>query len=69
MEKTPTEINKPKISKKRHIAKTITWRIVGSIDTWIIGYVLIRNEKIISNIITYFVYRKYSFANFCTKAS
>ena len=42
MEKTSTEINKPKISRKRHIAKTITWRIVGSIDTWIIGYVLIR---------------------------
>tara|TARA_B100000902_G_C27289491_1_gene906354 strand:+ start:1494 stop:1976 length:483 start_codon:yes stop_codon:yes gene_type:complete len=30
-----------KISKKRHIAKTITWRIVGSLDTWIISWMLI----------------------------
>ena len=33
---------KPRVERKRHIAKTITWRIIGSIDTWIIGYVLIR---------------------------
>ena len=33
---------KPRIEKKRHIAKTITWRIVGSIDTWIIGYIIIK---------------------------
>ena len=39
---THSHINKPKVKRKRHIAKTITWRIVGSIDTWIIGYVLIR---------------------------
>jgi len=25
-------------SVKRHIAKTITWRIVGTIDTMIIGW-------------------------------
>jgi len=31
---------KPKIARKRHIAKTITWRIVGTIDTWIITYFL-----------------------------
>jgi len=31
-----------KISRKRHIAKSITWRIIGSVDTWIIGYILIR---------------------------
>ena len=35
-------MEKPNISRKRHIAKAITWRIVGSIDTWIIGYVLMR---------------------------
>ena len=35
-------MQKVKISRKRHIAKAITWRIVGSIDTWIIGYVLMR---------------------------
>ena len=31
-----------KISKKRHVAKAITWRIIGSVDTWLIGYILIR---------------------------
>ena len=35
-------MEKVKISRKRHIAKAITWRIVGSIDTWVIGYVLMR---------------------------
>ena len=35
-------MKKVKIERKRHIAKAITWRIVGSIDTWVIGYVLIR---------------------------
>ena len=37
-----SKIIKPRVQRKRHIAKTITWRIIGSIDTWIIGYVLIR---------------------------
>jgi len=34
----PTQdMGKPKISRKRHIAKTITWRVVGSIDTFILA--------------------------------
>ena len=35
-------MKKVKIERKRHIAKAITWRIVGSVDTWLIGYVPIR---------------------------
>ena len=35
-------IQKPIVHKRRHVAKAITWRIIGSVDTWIIGYVLIR---------------------------
>ena len=35
-------MSKVKINRKRHIAKAITWRIIGSIDTWVIGYVLMR---------------------------
>lgn len=34
-------------SRKRHIAKTITWRIVGTIDTVIIGF-LFTNELDVS---------------------
>ena len=30
-------MSKVKISKRRHIAKTITWRIVGSLDTFFLG--------------------------------
>lgn len=33
----PSQIGKPKIERKRHIAKTITWRIVGSIDTLVLA--------------------------------
>jgi uncharacterized membrane protein len=28
------------VSRTRHIAKTITWRIIGTIDTIIIGWVV-----------------------------
>ena len=35
-------IQKPIVHKRRHVAKAITWRIIGSIDTWVIGYVLMR---------------------------
>ena len=35
-----------KVSLKRHIAKTITWRIVGTIDTMILGWLVSGNWKI-----------------------
>lgn len=28
------------INKKRHLLKTITWRIIGTIDTIILGWVI-----------------------------
>lgn len=31
---------KPQISHKRHILKTITWRIVGTIDTILLGWLI-----------------------------
>ena len=31
---------KPKISHKRHILKTITWRLVGTIDTIILSWII-----------------------------
>lgn len=33
-------IRKVDIDKKRHIVKAITWRIVGSLDTMLIGWVV-----------------------------
>ena len=32
------------ISQKRHIAKTITWRIIASITTFIIAYLFFRDD-------------------------
>ena len=37
---------KKKISRKRHILKTITWRIVGTIDTILLGWFITGNLKI-----------------------
>jgi len=31
---------KPQLSRKRHILKTITWRIVGTIDTILLGWLI-----------------------------
>ena len=28
------------VSKKRHIAKTFTWRLVGTIDTILLGWLI-----------------------------
>ena len=36
-----SQIGKPKVEHKRHIAKTITWRIVGSLDTFLLSYFVI----------------------------
>ena len=36
-----SKIGKPKVERKRHIAKAITWRIIGTIDTWLISYILV----------------------------
>ena len=36
-----SQTGKPKVERKRHIAKAITWRIVGTIDTWLISYILV----------------------------
>jgi uncharacterized membrane protein len=37
---------KPDISRKRHILKTITWRIVGTIDTIILSWIISGNPFI-----------------------
>ena len=35
--------SKVTIAKRRHILKAITWRIVGTLDTWLISWLLISN--------------------------
>ena len=33
------------VSRKRHILKTITWRIIGTLDTMIISWIITGNWK------------------------
>jgi len=37
---------KPQLSRKRHILKTITWRIVGTVDTIFLGWLISGNYTI-----------------------
>ena len=41
-------MKKVEIQKKRHILKSITWRCVGTLDTWLISWLLISNSHEIS---------------------
>tara|TARA_R110002050_G_C8517696_1_gene477296 strand:- start:42 stop:248 length:207 start_codon:yes stop_codon:yes gene_type:complete len=34
------------VSYKRHILKTLTWRLVGTIDTIVLSYIITGNLKI-----------------------
>ncbi len=52
---------------KRHVAKTITWRIVGTVDTMLIGWVITGNFitglkigsiEIITKMILYFLHER-----------
>jgi uncharacterized membrane protein len=33
-------MTKKNLTRQRHIAKTITWRIVGTIDTMLLGWII-----------------------------
>jgi len=37
---------KTELSRKRHILKTITWRVVGTIDTILLGWLISGNPKV-----------------------
>lgn len=66
------------VSYKRHIAKSITWRIVGTIDTivlsgiltgsWTMGFT-IGGVEVITKMILYFLHERawYKFSNFGVK--
>lgn len=52
---------------KRHIAKTISWRVIGSIDTILIGYFITGNQlislsigglELISKSVLYFLHER-----------
>jgi uncharacterized membrane protein len=33
------------VSKKRHIAKSITWRVIASVTTFILAYLFFRDDQ------------------------
>jgi uncharacterized membrane protein len=33
-------MNKKNLTRQRHIAKTLTWRMVGTIDTMLLGWLI-----------------------------
>ena len=66
------------VAKRRHILKTITWRIIGTLDTMILSWILTGNWKfgiaigsveIITKMILYYFHERvwYRFSNFGIK--
>jgi uncharacterized membrane protein len=60
-------MTKPGIDRKRHILKTITWRIVGTLDTIIIGWAIsgdptvglsIGGVEMISKMVLYYLHER-----------
>ena len=66
------------VAKRRHILKTITWRIIGTLDTMILSWIITGNWKfgvaiggveIITKMILYYFHERawYRFSNFGIK--
>lgn len=66
------------VAHKRHIAKTITWRIVGTLDTMIISWIITGNWKwgiaiggveVFSKIFLYYIHERvwYKYSKFGIK--
>ena len=66
------------VNYKRHIAKTISWRIIGTLDTIILSWIITGNWKfgiaiggieIITKMILYFLHERawYKFSKFGLK--
>jgi uncharacterized membrane protein len=55
------------VSHKRHVMKTITWRLIGTIDTILIGWIISGNPliglkigsvEIISKMVLYYLHER-----------
>jgi uncharacterized membrane protein len=58
---------KKRVSHKRHLLKTITWRIVGTIDTIILGWIIsgdptigltVGGAELITKMILYYLHER-----------
>ena len=63
------------VSRKRHILKTISWRIIGTIDTFLLSWLITGSWKIglsiggvevVTKMILYYLHERvwYKFSNF-----
>jgi len=68
--KSSTQRNDDKtlVSYKRHVMKTITWRLIGTIDTIIIGWIIsgdpfiglkIGSVEVITKMVLYFIHERF----------
>ena len=66
------------VSRKRHILKTITWRIVGTLDTMILSWIITGSLKIgmaiggvevLTKMVLYYFHERawYNFSNYGLK--
>ena len=66
------------VSRKRHILKTITWRIIGTLDTMVLSWIITGNWKwgvaiggveLITKMVLYYFHERawYKFSNFGIK--
>ena len=63
-----TEIlSKPVATRRRSVAKTISWRVLGSIDTMVLGYIFtgsvaiagsIASAEVITKIVLYYLHER-----------
>lgn len=66
------------VSRKRHILKTITWRVIGTLDTMIISWVItgswkwgmaIGGVEVVTKMVLYYLHERawYKFSKFGVK--
>tara|TARA_R100001594_G_scaffold145924_1_gene196636 strand:- start:222 stop:443 length:222 start_codon:yes stop_codon:yes gene_type:complete len=60
-------VTKPRINRKRHLLKTFTWRVVGTLDTILLGWlvsgdptvgVAIGSLEVITKMILYYLHER-----------
>ena len=60
-------MNKSKVNIARHVLKTITWRIIGTVDTILIGWLVsgdpmvgltIGSFEVVTKMILYFIHER-----------
>lgn len=60
-------ISKPVASRKRSIAKTVSWRALGSLDTMLLGYIFtgsitlagsIASAEVLTKVVLYYLHER-----------